>query len=255
MQTTRGKRFRYTERFKCPTRHLSIVRSDRAEEYLEALFKLTEKGRSVKTNELASELGLSPSSVTEMLQKLEKMKYVRYTPYHGTTLTRKGRAEARKVVRKHRILERFLHDVLKMGKEDVHETACEMEHSITDEVEDALCRMLGHPEVCPDDEKPIPLCDRDVESCYDCDEESRQQTRRKELIPLVQLGKGETGIIKFLRGGRGLVRRLADMGLTRDTRITVNRTAPFRGPLEISVRGTNLALGRGVASKIFVLKG
>lgn len=231
------------------------MKDERVEEYLEALYKLTEDGSPAKTSEIASELGLSPSSVTEMLKKLEKKRYIKYKPYRGATLTRKGRREGKRVTRRHRILERFLHDVLKIKKKDVHEQACEMEHAISDDVEEALCRFLSHPEECPDDQKPIPPCDKDVESCAECIEEEKKHSRRKrELVPLVDLKNGEEGVVIFLRGGRGLVRRLADMGLTRDTKITVNKSAPFRGPIEIQVRGTKLALGRGVASKVFVHK-
>ncbi len=232
------------------------MKDERIEEYLEALYKMTEDNGPAKTTDIASQLGLSPSSVTEMLQKLEKKGYVYYKPYYGATLTKKGRIRGRRITRRHRILERFLTDVLKIKKKDVHDQACELEHAISDEVEDALCRFLGHPEECSDDKKPIPPCDKDVESCVECIEKGYFRSKRtKELVSLINLKKGEKGTIKFLRGGEGLVRRLSDLGLTRNTKITVNRMAPFRGPIEISVRGTNLALGRGVANKIFVEKG
>lgn len=232
------------------------MKDERVEEYLEALYKLTENGKAAKTNVLASALGLSPSSVTEMLKKLEKRGFVKYKPYYGATLTKKGYRRGRRMTRRHRILERFLTDVLKIEHSEVHDQACEMEHAISNEVEEALCRYLGHPEECSDDGKPIPICDKDVESCVECIEGGGPHGRRKkELISLANLRKGEKGTIRFLRGGIGLVRRLSDMGLTRNTKITVNKTAPFKGPIEICVRGTNLALGRGVANKIFVEKG
>jgi DtxR family Mn-dependent transcriptional regulator len=232
------------------------VKDERVEEYLEALYKLTESGKPAKTNEIASTLGLSPSSVTEMLKKLKKKGFVKYKPYYGVTLTRKGRKHGRRMTRRHRILERFLSDVLKIEDSDVHDQACEMEHAISDEVEEALCRFLRHPEECSDDEKPIPPCDKEVDSCVECIEKGGpHRSRGVELVPLVTLRKGEKGTVRFLRGGKGLIRRLSDMGLTRNTKISVNKTAPFRGPIEICVRGTNLALGRGVANKVFVQKG
>lgn len=232
------------------------MKDERVEEYLEALYKLTENGKPAKTNEIASALSLSPSSVTEMLKKLEKRGYIEYKPYYGATLTKKGLKHGKRMTRRHRILERFLTDVLKIRNSEVHDQACEMEHAISDQVEEALCKYLGHPEECSDDEKPIPPCDKDVESCVECIEKGGPTRRRdKELVSLTQLQKGEKGTVRFLRGGRGVVRRLSDMGLTRNTKITVNKTAPFRGAIEICVRGTNLALGRGVASKIFVEKG
>jgi Fe2+ transport system protein FeoA len=81
--------------------------------------------------------------------------------------------------------------------------------------------------------------------------------RVEETSSLADLGQGERGIVAFALGGHGLVRRLAEMGLTPGTEVKVVRSAPFHGPIEILVRGVSLALGRGVASKVFVkqLKG
>lgn len=76
--------------------------------------------------------------------------------------------------------------------------------------------------------------------------------RIEETSPLINLNRGEKGIVAFAVGGRGLVRRLAEMGLTPGTEVTIVRSAPFHGPLEIEVRGVSLALGYGVASKVFV---
>lgn len=92
--------------------------------------------------------------------------------------------------------------------------------------------------------------------------ERRKGMERAEL-PLTALKDGESGIITSIkvgqgrgrgRGGRGwgFRRRLMDMGLTLGTRITVVKSAPFRGPIEVSVRGSRLALGRGMAERIFV---
>lgn len=75
---------------------------------------------------------------------------------------------------------------------------------------------------------------------------------RKDVVPLSSLCEGEIATMAFTRGGYGLVRRLAEMGLTPGTEIRILRRGPFRGPLEIEVRGVSLALGYGVASKVFV---
>jgi len=78
--------------------------------------------------------------------------------------------------------------------------------------------------------------------------------RIEETFPLISLKPGEKGIVAFAFGGRGLVRRLAEMGLTPGAEVKIVRSAPFHGPLEIEVRGSSLALGYGVASKVFVKK-
>src|ERR1039458_8068955 len=99
------------------------------EEYLEALYNLTQDGKAANNADLSKRLKIAPASVTEMLKKLADTGYVNYSPHQGVTLTPKGFVIAEKMTRKHRLLERFLHDMLKIGKEKVHAEACEMEHS------------------------------------------------------------------------------------------------------------------------------
>jgi|GEM_PF-3677704 Mn-dependent transcriptional regulator len=90
--------------------------SENAEEYLEVLYKLSLKERPVKTTKISNMLNISPASVTQMIKKLEKEGYVNYSPYKGVTLTEEGYKIASNITRKHRLLERFLHDVLKIKK-------------------------------------------------------------------------------------------------------------------------------------------
>jgi len=80
----------------------------------------------------------------------------------------------------------------------------------------------------------------------------RQNPRGNEVISLTSLFEGEKGIITHAFGGFGLVRRLAEMGLTPGVEVKLLRKGPFRGPLQIEVRGVALALGYGVASRVFV---
>lgn len=76
--------------------------------------------------------------------------------------------------------------------------------------------------------------------------------RIEDIIPLPAIPEGGRGVVVFLYGGRGLVRKLADMGLTPGVEITVLRRGFLGGPIQISVRGTRLALGYGVARRVFV---
>jgi len=222
------------------------------EEYLKAIFVLNEEGEKAETTKIASRLSVKPPSVTGMLKKLADEGYLDYEPYGGVELTAKGRKEAFKIVRRHRLLERFLTDILGLGKASVHEQACTMEHTLSDQAEEALCRVLRHPDLCPDDRKPIPPCNKDIPDCTVCKMASLGRDRDTEIIPLTNLRRGQEGRITFIRGGRRACQRLIDLGLTRETRIQIVNSAPFHGPVEISVRGTKIAIGRGLASKIFV---
>jgi DtxR family Mn-dependent transcriptional regulator len=221
------------------------------EEYLESIYHFNEKGELAKNSELAKRLRVAPPSVTQMVQKLADEGYVNYTPYKGAILTGKGMAIAQNVVRKHRLLERFLHDTLGFGKDRVHEEACRMEHSLSDEAAIALCRVLDKPERCPDDEKLIPFCPLDVESCGDC-EASRPIESLQSITQLSNLKPGEKGEVAHIRAGTTAQQRLLDMGLTRGTEVEVINSAPFNGPIEISVRDTYVAIGRGLASLVIV---
>ena len=225
--------------------------SHSVEEYLEAIYSFNEKGELAKNKELAKKLKVAPPSVTQMIKKLAAEGLVEHKPYKGVALTGRGMALAQKVVRKHRLLERFLHDFLGLNRDKVHDEACRMEHTLSDEAALALCKALDSPETCPDDEKPIPPCPLNVEDCDEC-ASAREDGSLMLLTELSNLKPGERGRVAFVRGGTRACQRLLDMGLTNGTEVTVVNAAPFNGPIEISVRETTLALGRGLAEKVFV---
>jgi DtxR family Mn-dependent transcriptional regulator len=230
---------------------------DSTQEYLEAIFNLTRGGKSATTTDISKRLNISPSSVTEMFKKLADEQYIAYSPYQGATLTEKGMTIGKKMARKHRLLERFLHDTLKIGNDKVHEEACAMEHTLSDEAERALCLALKYPDRCPDDGKMIPPCNLDFASCQECREWNKGnfeqlQKRKKDVISLLELKTQKEATIAFIRGGKSMLQRLCDMGLTPGTKVNVSRVAPMKGPIEINVRGSKLALGNRIAGNIFV---
>jgi DtxR family transcriptional regulator, Mn-dependent transcriptional regulator len=227
------------------------------QDYLKTIYGLSKNGDLVSTTEISQKLDVAPASVTEMLKKLADDGYIQHSPYHGSKLTEKGLKEARKIARKHRLLEKFLSDVLHIGKDKVHMQACQMEHALSDEAEESLCRFLKHPDVCSDDGKTIPACDLPFSTCEECirlhSQGLEEVGKRKEnLIALSELKAGQSGKIHFIRGGHTVLQRLLDMGLTPSTEITLIKAAPFDGPIEVLVRGSKLAIGRGIASKVFV---
>ncbi|HII83671.1 MAG TPA: metal-dependent transcriptional regulator [Methanobacterium subterraneum] len=231
--------------------------SENAEEYLEVLYKLSLKKRPVKTTKISNMLNISPASVTQMIKKLEKEGYVYYSPYKGVTLTEEGYKIASNITRKHRLLERFLHDVLKIKKEKVHDQACEMEHVLSDDAERALCHLLENPDECPDDEELIPVCDFQFKTCEECrmrrqEEVNEVGKRDKNLVSITDMKKKERGKVSFIRGDYKVIRRLMDMGITMGAEISILEVAPFKGPVEVLVRGSNLALGRDIAKNVFV---
>lgn len=136
------------------------------EEYLEAILDIVKEKEVAKTNDIAHALAVSPSSVTEVIQRLAKNDYIFYEPYKGVTLAEKGFKLANAIKRKHRIVEVFLSEYLHINPDNVHKEACKMEHCISEEVTDALCKMMGGPSSCPSG-KEIPKCNSD-EECEKC---------------------------------------------------------------------------------------
>ena len=164
-----------------------------------------------------------------MLKKLSEDDYIKYEPYKGSTLTEKGLAKPKKSLRKHRLLETFLTDVLHIGKEKVHTQACQMEHTLSDEAEESLCRLLKHPDTCSDDGNTIPACDLPFTTCEECinlhSQGLEEVGKRKEnLLALSELKNGQSGKIQFIRGGHTVLQRLLDMGLTPGTKITLTQS-------------------------------
>ena len=227
------------------------------QDYLKAIYNLTKNGDLVSTTEISQKLEVAPASVTEMLKKLSDDDYIKYEPYKGSILTVKGLIEAQKVTRKHRLLERFLADTLHIGKDKVHKEACQMEHALSDEAEESLCRLLKHPDTCADDGKTIPACDLPFSNCEECIKLHNQGLeevgkRNKNLISIRELKDGKFGKISFIRGEHKVLQRLLDMGLTPGTKIKVLKVAPMDGPVEVAVRGSKLALGQDIACNVFV---
>lgn len=225
------------------------------EEYLETIFDLETRDGSAKTTAIAKCLKVAPGSVTEVLRNLSDKGLVAYEPYKGATLTEEGRKIADTIKRKHRLLEVFLTNVLHLNREKVHDEACRMEHTISEETENGLCRMLDAPAHCPHG-SPIGPCNKSVPSCAECDgagkADAKVAARDKKIIPITELRPDQKGRIAFIRGDCKVVQRLSDLGLTLGTMVSILKKTPMDGPVEISVRRTKLAVDHAIAEKIFI---
>jgi DtxR family Mn-dependent transcriptional regulator len=132
--------------------------SEAVDDYLKAILELGGSAESrVSSTALAGHLGVRAASVTGMLQKLaaRRPSFVQYEKHRGVRLSTSGRRRALEVLRHHRLLERFLHDVLDYSWDEVHEEAERLEHFISERLEDRIAAKLGDPEVDPHGH-PIP---------------------------------------------------------------------------------------------------
>lgn len=126
--------------------------SKAVDDYLKAILDLGgSKEQRVSSNALAERLGVRAASVTGMLQKLanQRPSLIQYEKHRGVRLTTAGKRRAWELVRHHRLLELFLHDVLKYSWDEVHEEAERLEHFISERFEDRVAAILGDPEIDP----------------------------------------------------------------------------------------------------------
>ena len=208
------------------------------EEYLEAIYKLQAAGRPLGTTELGRELKVSAASASEMADRLVERGLAEKDREHGITLTRKGEKAALELIRKHRISERFLVDVLGMDWKDVHDEACRLEHAISSEVESRMEKMLGNPATCPHGH-PIP--------------DRQGRTVAERVRKLSALKRQQSAVIaRVAEEQRSFLEYLATLGMMPGSEVHVEQVAPFDGPLLVRIGGASYALGREVADKIWV---
>jgi len=220
------------------------VPSENVEEYLEAIWQITRSKPQAKTSEIAEHMGIAPASVTEMLQRLDSDGLVIYERYKGATLTPEGEVIGAKIKRRHRLLERFLVDVLGLGMKQSHEEACRIEHTLSEESEKKICQLLNNPSTCPDGE-PIPRCGDDCERCAG-----------SPSIPLDRLSPGQKGSISHLVcDDPDRIRRVIAMGLVPGRILCLESVLPMDGPLIINIDDSKIALAREYARLVHVIPG
>ena len=226
--------------------------SESIEEYLEAIYYFNEEGKLAKNNDIAKRVRVSPPSVTQMLKNLAESGLITYKPYNGVSLTGRGTAYAQKVVRKHRLLETFFHNILEMDKEKVHAEACRIEHNLSYEATAALCSSLKKPTSCPDDNRTIPPCTFNVKDCTEC-KSLREKPESENLITqLSNLKSSEEAVVSFIRAGGNTTQRIINMGITPGATIKITNSETFRGPKKTLVQDTQLSINHNTAEKIFV---
>ena len=153
-----------------------MLASSTVENYLKAIYlgvaALTDGQSLLPMGQLASALGVAPGTATTMVKTLAESGLVRYEPYAGVALTPAGEKLATLVVRRHRLIELFLVQVLGFGWDEVHDEAEQLEHHVSDRLIERIDRMLGFPEADPHGD-PIPDAEgafkpRKVQSLMTC---------------------------------------------------------------------------------------
>lgn len=125
------------------------------EDYLKSIFRLEERQQRVTTQALAERLDVAPASVTSMVKRLAERGLLTHERYRGVELTEAGRRVAQEMIRHHRLLELYLTQALGFDEDQVHAEAERLEHFISEQFEDRIDQILGHP-TCDPHGSPIP---------------------------------------------------------------------------------------------------
>lgn len=222
------------------------------EEYLEAIYNLHMEGEVVIGARLAEKFGVAPPSVTEMLKRLVRDGYVEMDQKRQVTLTEVGYQLAEAVLRRHRLTERFLVDMLGMQWHQVHEEACRLEHFISGAVEARVISSLHNPTTCPHG-NPIPGLVPDA----------RNYLKDQHALRLSSAEIGETVTIlcisEVVEDEEGLILYLHEKNLTPGTRLTI--PAPLLDPADtdaeqfvVEATGQPVSISKAAASKIWVTR-
>jgi DtxR family Mn-dependent transcriptional regulator len=168
-------------------------------DYLKAVWETAGSG-AASTKGVADRLSVSSASVTNMFARLQRMGLALYEPYRGASLTGRGRAEALRLVRRHRLIETFLLENLGYSWEDLHEEAERLEHAVSDVFTERLAELLGHPDRDPHG-APIPAPDGALPP-----EDSRplSGTAAGSRVVVSRVENRDPEVLAYLRG-RGLV--------------------------------------------------
>jgi DtxR family transcriptional regulator, Mn-dependent transcriptional regulator len=214
----------------------SLSKSDR--ETLKAIYRLSKDG-DAHTGVLAERLGLAPGTVTATVKRLADRELVDHKPYKGVELTTEGRQAAIAAIRRHRIVERFLADMLGYAWNEADRLAISFEHELPQEVEDRLFVALDRPTTCPHG-FPIP---------------AKETAELPLMPPLYALEPGDSAIVA-VPGSTDpeIVAFLDTLGLRPGVRVEVKEKHPFDGPLVLRVEGKERTLGATVANQVYVQK-
>lgn len=206
------------------------------EEYLESIYKLHSRGFRVIAARVAEDLGVSAPTVTEMLRRMREEDLVVMGPGREVLLTSTGRDAAEVMIRRHRLSERLLTDILGMPWAQAHDEACKFEHVISPEVEAGLERALDYPTTCPHG-NPIPGAGGQI----------------GVLVRLSQAPVGTEAVLRRIEGeDEELLTYVEGLGLVPGALVSVRGFAPLHGPVEVAVHGTATYVGLGAAERLLV---
>lgn len=219
------------------TRELS--RSE--EDYLKAIYGLSESGDPASTSAIATVLDIQPASVTGMVKRMAEGGFLEHIPYKGVRLTDRGAREALRVLRRHRILETYLCERLGFSWDDVHAEAERLEHAASDRLVERMAAALEFPSYDPHG-APIPTKGGQIEPT--------------DPATLADARLGDRVRIRAVRDeDPETLRSIAEVGLLPGVRVEIQNRPSGEGSIEVSLAGEGglRSVERELARQIYVV--
>ena len=209
------------------------------QDYLKVIWTSQEWDETpVSSRVLAERLGVSPSTVSESLKRLDAQGLVDHERYGSVTLTAAGRAAALAMVRRHRLVETFLVEYLGYAWDEVHDEAEVLEHAVSDAFVDRLAERLGHPAFDPHGD-PIPTADGEV-----------PELDARRLVDVE--APADLRVVRGSDEDPARLRHLVDLGLVLGARPRLLERHDFAGTLAVELDGRTIDVGHVAAAAIFV---
>lgn len=207
-------------------------------EYLAEIYRLQEDSPTVSTTTLADRLHVSAPAVPRMLKRLRNAGYVIHKPYQGIELTPLGREEALKELRRHRILEVFLVDIMGFTWDEAHDHADEMGKGLNDVLTERMAKMTDNPTRCPHGE-PIPDGEGNLPEVKD--------------VCIINLSVGHVGTVSRVRtNDPERLKYFKTLGLVPGANFEILGRAPFNGPMRLRVEREDVVLGAELTKSLWV---
>ena len=209
------------------------------EDYLGIIFKNQNSDGEIKSNLIAKKLSVSNAAVTDMLKKLSRDGYIIYERYKGIKLTIEGESYARNMVRRHRIWEVFLNQIVGMPWDKVHDEANRLEHSSSDDLINRLEIILDYPEYDPHGD-PIPSKEGKI-------------PKLKKHRPLSEMKEGESGkVIRVNDFDEKFLGYISELGIKLQEKILVKKKRMFDKSMEVVIKGKPWNISNNLAQNVFI---
>jgi len=208
------------------------------EDYIKIIYRLEADNERATTQRIAQQLGVRMASVTGMIKHLAAENYLKHKPYYGVKLTEKGRRIALTMIRRHRLIELFLHQTLGLDWDEVHDDAEVLEHAVSDQLIEKIYTFLGNPQFDPHG-APIPGVDGSIQPLKGA---ALSDCKPDEKGKIVHVSDSDPEFLRYL----------SRIGLKLKSPFRVLDRAPFDGPITLRLGRRKVIIGAEAARRILV---